>query len=201
VTLGGVVVAAGKGERFGGPKALLEVGGVPMWELGVHLMHAAGIAEVVVVGDVPGGIPGGSLRRESVAIGVQALGPDVDMVLVHDAARPLAGEDLARRVAERLLRGDVDAVVPVVPLYDTIKRIDGETVVETVDRDALAAAQTPQGFRVGALLAAQAASPGDASDEAVLIERAGGTVVVVAGDPANLKVTYPADLAVVEALR
>lgn len=201
MSLGGVVVAAGRGERFGGPKALLEVGGVPMWELGVRLLESVGAVEVVVVGDVPGGIPGGSLRRESVAIGVEALGPDIDMVLIHDAARPLASEDLARRVADRLLRGDVDAVVPVVPLYDTIKRIDGETVVETIDRAPLAAAQTPQGFRVGVLRAAQAATAGDASDEAVLVERAGGKVVVVEGDPANLKVTYPGDLAIVEALQ
>ncbi|MCJ7726740.1 MAG: 2-C-methyl-D-erythritol 4-phosphate cytidylyltransferase [Acidimicrobiia bacterium] len=195
------MVAAGLGERFGGPKGLVEVGGTPMWELGVRLLEAAGAAKVIVVGDVPGGIPGGRLRRESVAIGVAALGTEFDMVLIHDAARPLAGEDLARRVAGRLLRGDVDAVVPVVPLYDTIKRVDGEAVVETVDRSSLAAAQTPQGFRVEALLAAQAGDSEDASDDAVLIERIGGTVVVVPGDPTNLKVTYPGDLAVVEALR
>jgi 2-C-methyl-D-erythritol 4-phosphate cytidylyltransferase len=201
VTLGGVVVAAGRGERFGGPKAPVEVGGTPMWRRGVALLEAAGAVQVVVVGDVPGGIPGGERRRDSVAIGVAALEEGVDMVLVHDAARPLADVSLASRVVERLLRGDVDAVVPVVPVRDTIKRLAGEVVVETIDRSALAAAQTPQGFRVAALAAAQAADGGDASDEAALIERNGGVVVTVPGDPGNLKVTYPEDLAIVEAYR
>ncbi len=201
MTLGGVVVAAGLGERFGEPKALVEVGGVPMWQRGVALLQAAGAVEVVVVGGVPGGIPGGPRRRDSVAAGVAALGPAVDMVLVHDAARPLADAALARRVADRLLGGGADAVVPVVPVRDTIKRLAGGRVVETVARSGLAAAQTPQGFRVAALAAAQAADDAEVSDEAVLIERNGGVVVTVAGDPANLKVTYREDLAIVEALR
>jgi len=201
VNLAGVVVAAGQGERFGGPKALVEVGGIAMWRRGVSLLEAAGASVVVVVGEVPGGIPGGRRRRDSVAAGLAALGPGFDLVLVHDAARPLADDALARRVADRLLRGDVDAVVPVVPIRDTIKRITGDSVVETVDRSGLGAAQTPQGFRVAALEAAQADSDHDASDEAALIERHGGTVATVPGDPANLKVTYPEDLAVVEALR
>jgi len=201
VTLGGVVVAAGRGERFGKPKALVEVGGVPMWQRGVALLESAGAVRIVVVGDVPGGIPGGERRRDSVAAGVAALGPTCDMVLVHDAARPLADAALARRVVGRLLLGDVDAVVPVIPVRDTLKRIAGEEVVETVDRSALVAVQTPQGFRISALTAAQADDGDDASDDAVLIERHGGMVVTVAGDPANLKVTFPEDLAMVEAVR
>jgi 2-C-methyl-D-erythritol 4-phosphate cytidylyltransferase len=172
-----------------------------MWQRGVTLLETAGAVQVVVVGEVPGGIPGGERRRDSVAIGVAALGSDVDMVLVHDAARPLAGAALALRVADRLLRGDVDAVVPVVPVRDTLKRLAGEVVVETIDRSALAAAQTPQGFRRAALAAAQEADGDDASDEAALVERNGGVVVMVAGDPANLKVTFPEDLEIVEAVR
>lgn len=198
--IAGVVVAAGSGERFGGPKHLIEVGGVPMWLRGRMLLESAGATEVVVVGDVPEGVPGGARRRDSVAAGLAALESGADWVLVHDAARPLATEVLARRVIERLLRGDVDAVVPVVPLRDTIKRIDGDAVVETVERVSLAAVQTPQGFRMAALQAAQRSGDDDASDEAVLIEREGGRVVTVPGDPSNLKVTYAADLAVVEAL-
>ena len=200
MTLGGVVVAAGKGERFGKPKALVEVGGVPLWQRAVSVLEAAGASEIVVVGEVPGGIPGGERRRDSVAVGVGALS-DCEWVLVHDAARPLATPDLARRVAARLQEGDVDAVVPVVAVRDTIKRTSGGLVVETIDRSALAAAQTPQGFRVRALVSAQAADDDDASDEAALVERNGGVVAVVDGDPTNLKVTFPEDLAVVEALR
>jgi len=200
VTIAGVVVAAGSGERFGSPKHLIEVGGVPMWLRGRMLLESAGATEVVVVGEVPDGIPGGDRRRDSVAAGLTALESRADWVLVHDAARPLATEALTRRVIERLLRGDVDGVVPVVPVRDTLKRIDGDTVVETVGRASLVAVQTPQGFRVAALQAAQRSGDGDASDEALLIEREGGRVVTVPGDPANLKVTYPGDLAVVEAL-
>jgi 2-C-methyl-D-erythritol 4-phosphate cytidylyltransferase/2-C-methyl-D-erythritol 2,4-cyclodiphosphate synthase len=164
------------------------------------LLESAGVTEVVVVGDVPDGVPGGARRRDSVAAGLAALESGADWVLVHDAARPLATEELTRRVIERLLRGDVDGVVPVVPVRDTIKRIDGDAVVETLERASLAVAQTPQGFRMAALQAAQRSGDGDASDEALLIEREGGRVVTVPGDPTNLKVTYPGDLAVVEAL-
>jgi len=195
-----VVVAAGSGERFGGHKHLIEVGGVPMWRRGRELLEAIGATEVVVVGDVPGGVPGGARRRDSVAAGLAALASGADWVLVHDAARPLATEALALRVVERLLLGDADGVVPVVPVRDTIKRVDGDAVVETVERAPLVVAQTPQGFRVAALQAAQRGGPGDAPDEALLIEQAGGRVVTVPGDPGNLKVTYPGDLAVVEAL-
>ncbi len=200
MSIAGIVVAAGSGERFGSPKHLIEVGGVPMWLRGRMLLESAGVTEVVVVGDVPDGVPGGARRRDSVAAGLAALESRADWVLVHDAARPLATEELTRRVIERLLRGDVDGVVPVVPVRDTIKRIDGDAVVETLERASLAVAQTPQGFRMAALQAAQRSGDGDASDEALLIEREGGRVVTVPGDPTNLKVTYPGDLAVVEAL-
>lgn len=196
----GVVVAAGSGERFGRPKHLIEVGGVPMWRRGKELLEAAGITEVVVVGDVPGGVPGGPRRRDSVAAGLAALDSGADWVLVHDAARPLATETLARRVVERLMLGDADGVIPVVPVRDTIKRVDGDAVVETVERAPLVVAQTPQGFRMAALQAAQRGGQADASDEALLIEQVGGRVVTVPGDPTNFKVTYPGDLAVVEAL-
>ncbi len=200
MTIAGVVVAAGAGERFGSPKHLIEVGGVPMWLRGRMLLESAGAAEVVVVGDVPDGIPGGERRRDSVAAGLAALASDADWVLVHDAARPLATEALTRRVIERLLRGDVDGVVPVVPVRDTIKRVDGDTVIETVERASLVTVQTPQGFRIAALQAAQRSGESDASDEALLIEREGGRVATVPGDSTNIKVTYPGDLAVVEAL-
>jgi 2-C-methyl-D-erythritol 4-phosphate cytidylyltransferase/2-C-methyl-D-erythritol 2,4-cyclodiphosphate synthase len=153
---------------------------------------------VVVVGDVPDGVPGGPRRRDSVAAGLHALGGRADRVLIHDAVRPLASPELARRIVERLAEGDVDGVVPAVPVRDTLKRVGGGMVYETVDREGLMAVQTPQGFAVAALLAAQALD-GDATDEAVLLERAGGKVAIVAGETANLKVTFPGDLALVAA--
>jgi 2-C-methyl-D-erythritol 4-phosphate cytidylyltransferase/2-C-methyl-D-erythritol 2,4-cyclodiphosphate synthase len=159
-----------------------------------------GVERVIVVGDVPGGVPGGDRRRDSVAAGLTALPTDAEWVLVHDAARPLATPHLVVRILQRLHVGDVDAVVPVVAVRDTIKRAEGPIVRETVPREGLVAVQTPQGFRLSALREAQAASDEDASDDAVLIERAGGRVATVPGEPANLKVTYPADLDLAAAL-
>jgi 2-C-methyl-D-erythritol 4-phosphate cytidylyltransferase len=135
-----------------------------------------------------------------VAAGLAALPADATHVLVHDAARPLATAALARRVIERLSRGGVDAVLPAIPVRDTLKRVDGERITSTVDRSTLVAVQTPQGFVVESLRAAHAADDADASDDAVLIERWGGTVAMVPGEEANLKITFPADLAIAEGL-
>jgi 2-C-methyl-D-erythritol 4-phosphate cytidylyltransferase len=199
VTLAGIVVAAGSGDRFGGPKHQILVGGAAMWERGRDLLAGAGADPVVVVGDVPGGVPGGPRRRDSVAAGLAAVGDGARWVLVHDSARPLASVALARRVVERLRQGDADGVVPVVAVRDTLKRVDGGLVTTTVDREGLVAVQTPQGFRTAALREALALE-GDATDEAVLLERSGRRVAVVEGEAANLKVTYPGDLAIVTAL-
>jgi 2-C-methyl-D-erythritol 4-phosphate cytidylyltransferase len=100
----------------------------------------------------------------------------------------------------RLLSGGVDAVVPVVPLRDTVKRVGDGWVVATLERGDLVAAQTPQGFQVAVLRAAHAGDDGDAGDDAVLVERMGGSVATVEGEVTNLKVTYPGDLALAEAL-
>lgn len=200
MTTVGIVVAAGRGERFGGEKHAALVGGVPLWRRAREVLMTGGVERVVVVGDFPGGVPGGDRRRDSVAAGLTALPTDAEWVLVHDAARPLATPHLVVRILQRLHVGDVDAVVPVVAVRDTIKRAEGPIVRETVPREGLVAVQTPQGFRLSALREAQAASDEDASDDAVLIERAGGRVATVPGEPANLKVTYPADLDLAAAL-
>jgi 2-C-methyl-D-erythritol 4-phosphate cytidylyltransferase len=200
VSAWGIVVAAGRGERFGRPKHLVEVAGITLWERARDTLLAAGVDGVVVVGDVSGGVPGGERRRDSVEAGMAVLPDDAEFVLVHDAARPLASGVLATRVLAELQLGDVDAVVPAIAVRDTLKRVSGRLVESTMDRTSLVAVQTPQGFRVAALRRAQAADSGDASDEAVLIERAGGTVAVVEGETENLKVTYPGDLRVAEAL-
>ena len=196
----GIVVAAGSGERFGRPKAHLEVGGVPLWRRARDLLAGAGCVGVVVVGDVPGGVPGGARRRDSVAAGLAHAPAAATHVLVHDAARPLASPELVAAVLARLESGDVEAVVPAVPVTDTVKRVEAGSVVATVDRTDLVVVQTPQGFLIEALRRAHAVDQDDASDDALLIERMGGRVAIVAGEAQNLKITYPGDLAVAEAL-
>ena len=199
MTAWGVVVAAGEGRRFGAPKASVELAGRPLWEWARQALADAGCDEVVVVGPVPGGIEGGDRRRDSVRAGLAAV-PDVEFVLIHDAARPVASSQLARRVLERLERGDAAGVVPAVPLRDTVKEIADDRVITTPDRATLMAIQTPQGFRRSELLVAHAATNDDVSDDALLIEGAGGLVVVVEGEPMNIKITYPSDLAMAEAV-
>ncbi|GAB3582107.1 2-C-methyl-D-erythritol 4-phosphate cytidylyltransferase [Calidifontibacter terrae] len=206
--VGVVVVAAGMGTRLGAgiPKALVAVDGEP---LVVHAMRAIGAMahphEVVVV--VPPThraqfaqalsgarlVDGGAERTDSVAAGLAALGPAVQIVLVHDAARAFAPAALFDRVVAAVGEG-ADAVVPGLPVVDTIKEVDGDDVVTaTADRARLRAVQTPQGFRRAALEKAHAGGA-SATDDAALVERAGGSVRVVPGDPLAHKVTTPADL-------
>jgi 2-C-methyl-D-erythritol 4-phosphate cytidylyltransferase len=188
-----IIVAAGRGDRFGGPKHEVALDGLPLWRHSFDVFASLG-HDIVVVGDVPGGIPGGRRRRDSVAAGLDAI-PDVGFVLVHDAARPLVTTELTSSVTARLRVGDVDAVIPVLPVTDTVKRVDAGLVVETVDRSDLVTVQTPQGFRVETLRAAHRIDPAeDVTDDAGLVERLGGTVATVPGDPRNIKVTYPQDL-------
>lgn len=197
----GLLLAAGRGTRFGGQKHDVELGGTPILRQSERALLDGGVDRLVVVGDLAGAVPGGDRRRDSVAAGLAAIDDDAGFVLIHDAARPLVTAKLVRSVIERLLVGDVAGVVPVVPVRDTLKRVAGDYVIETVDRSDLVAVQTPQGFDLAALRSAHAVANGDATDDASMVELTGGTIVVVDGDPANLKVTYPEDLAVAEALR
>ncbi|MCL1694127.1 MAG: 2-C-methyl-D-erythritol 4-phosphate cytidylyltransferase [Actinomycetia bacterium] len=197
----GLLLAAGQGTRFGRQKHDIELGGVPLWRQSERALLDGGVERLVVVGDLDGAVPGGDRRRDSVASGLAVISDHAGFVLIHDAARPLVTADLVRAVIDRLLVGDVAGVVPVVPVRDTLKRVAGEFVVETVDRADLVAVQTPQGFNLKTLRAAHAVAGGDATDDASMVEAAGGTIAIVDGDPANLKVTYPEDLAVAEALR
>ncbi len=200
MTIYGILVAAGRGERFGGPKHLVEIGGMPMWERARDALVHGGVGELVIVGDVPGGIEGGKRRRDSVAAGLAVLPKSASFVLVHDAARPLATSDLVRRVIDRLLSGGVDAVVPVIPVRDTLKRVGDGWVLGTVERSGISVAQTPQGFKATVLRSAHAASDEDASDDAALVERLGGSVATVEGEASNVKITFPGDVALAEAL-
>ena len=201
-----IVVAAGQGERFGAPKQFLAVGDQRLVDRAVAVAGAA-CDEVVLVlpeGRVWDGAPvaaavaGGRTRSESVRAGLAAIASDAEIAVVHDAARPLATPELFELVIDAV-RAGADAAVPALPVADTLKRVAGDRVVGTVDRDGLVAVQTPQAFRVAALRAAHAGDS-DATDDAALVEAVGGTVVVVGGDPRNLKVTNVADIAVVEAL-
>jgi 2-C-methyl-D-erythritol 4-phosphate cytidylyltransferase len=206
IAAGVVLVAAGSGERFGRPKASVRLAGKPLLEWSAAAFEGFSDRVVVLRPDdlettaLPGwkAVPGGARRRDSVAAGLAALDPGTDAVLIHDAARPLVTAALVRRVAEALAGSG--AVVPGVPVSDTIKRVDGSRVVETPDRAALVAVQTPQGYRCDLLRRALEASDADATDEAGLVEALGEKVTVVPGDPANLKITREIDLEFAEIL-
>ena len=199
------MVAAGSGTRFGGPKQLCELGGRRIVDHAVDAARATCDAVVLVVPpDADWTVPdvvtvaGGTTRSASVRAGLAALGPAIEIVVVHDAARPLADEALFDRVIAAVREG-ADGAVPGLAVTDTLKRVDDVRVTATVDRMGLVAVQTPQAFRAGILRAAHA-SADDATDDAALVEALGGTVVVVPGDPRNLKVTGPADLMIAAAL-
>lgn len=197
-----IVVAAGSGSRFGRPKQFELVAGRRVLDHAVATAARNSDGVVVVVpatmlaqhGSVEGAaavVAGGASRSESVRCGLAAVPDDVEVVLVHDAARPLASDELFRRVAQAV--GSAAAVVPVVAVVDTIRDRSGGVV----DRDRLAAVQTPQGFDARLLRAAHASGP-EATDDATLVEAAGGTVALVDGERTNLKITEPGDLATVE---
>jgi 2-C-methyl-D-erythritol 4-phosphate cytidylyltransferase len=202
----GIVVAAGRGDRFGGPKQFLELGGMRLVDRAVA-SAAAACDEVVVVlpADVAwDGVPvaravaGGATRSGSVRAGLDAVPDVVDVIVVHDAARPLASRDVFRAVIDAVRRG-CDGAVPAISVSDTVKRVAQGRVLETVDRADLVAVQTPQAFRAAALREAHR-TDGDASDDAALVEAIGGVVAVVAGEPRNIKVTGPDDLALAAAI-
>jgi len=198
------VVAGGGGRRFGGPKQFEDLHGrrVLDWSLAAAAATCNGVVAVVPadrLGDAPpGAVAGGPTRSASVRAGLAAVPDDAEIVVVHDAARPLAGAELFHRTVAAV-RAGADAAVPGVPVTDTVKRVEGGRVVETVDRSRLVAVQTPQAFRAAMLRRAHAGAH-EATDDAGLVEGLGGTVVVVEGDPRNLKLTSPDDLVVARAL-
>lgn len=164
------------------------------WEEPVILL-----AEEVGAGKVAVSVPGGETRAGSVRAGLAEVPPEAAVVLVHDAARPLLPEAVVERVVLGLEPG-WDGVVPGLGVPDTVKRVEGGGVVETVSREGLVAVQTPQAFPADVLRSGLAAEVEGASDCAGYVEATGGRVRVVEGDPRLLKVTTPADLALAEAL-
>ncbi len=217
-----VVLAGGSGERLGAdvPKAFLELGGRSILTMAVKAAEESpAIIQVLAV--VPAGyedrareaigsgslavVPGGATRRASVRAALRALddsGAQADVVVCHDAARPFASADLFTAVV-RGIEGEVDGVIPVVPLPDTVKRVRDGRVVTTEQRDELALAQTPQAFRRAVLRSSHdRAATGDLefTDDAALVEWMGGTVRVVPGEPENFKITTRADLQLARAM-
>ena len=203
-----VVVAAGSGTRFGGAKQWAPLAGRHVVDWCVEAVRATSCAGVVVVvaeGDVgvrrvPGAdavVAGGATRSASVRAGLAAVPPEAEVVVVHDGARPLASPRLVDAVVGAV-RAGADAALPALPVTDTVKRVGADgAVTGTVDRDGLVVVQTPQAFAAEALRRAHDGSP-EATDDGALVEAIGGRVVVVPGEPENLKLTEPGDLAVAE---
>ena len=192
-----IVVAAGTGSRFGAAKQFEPLLGkrVLDWSVAAAREVCDGVVLVLPPDHLePGTVAGAPTRSGSVRAGLAAVPDDAEIVVVHDAARPIAGKDLFDRVIDAIRKG-ADAAVPVVPVTDTIRRRGHGTI----DRSDLAIVQTPQGFLASSLRAAHRGEP-EGTDDAGLVEADGGTVVEVAGDPANVKITHPDDLLIAAAL-
>jgi len=215
-----ILVAAGAGERLGTdhPKAFAGLAGRPLLAESLERLDGSEWIDAIVVAAPPGWeeptillaeelvaskvaavVTGGASRAESVRLALAEVPEDALVVLVHDAARPLVDDAFIERLLVRLADG-VDGVVPGLAVADTVKRVDGGIVAETIDRGALVAVQTPQVFVADRLRAAYSGELAGATDCASLVERAGGRVAVVAGDPRLVKVTTAADLELVSRL-
>ncbi|MFN2540396.1 MAG: 2-C-methyl-D-erythritol 4-phosphate cytidylyltransferase [Mycobacteriales bacterium] len=215
MTVGVVVPAAGTGTRLGpgAPKALRDLAGEPLLVHAVRRLRGCPSVGSVVVAAPPAElaqvqallpdaivVAGGAERQDSVAAGLAALPAEVDLVLVHDAARALVPVEVVEAVVTAL-RGGAAAAVPVLAVADTVKQVavDGR-VVRTVPRSDLRCAQTPQGFQRSVLEAAHRSASASATDDAGLVEAAGVPVMTVPGSPLAFKVTTPFDLLVAEAV-
>jgi 2-C-methyl-D-erythritol 4-phosphate cytidylyltransferase len=220
VSVWAVLAAAGSGERLGldRPKAFANLRDRPLlaeplerldaseWIDGIVVAvppeweePAILLAEEVGAGKVLSAVAGGETRAESVRAAVAEVPDEATVILVHDAARPLVDEAVVERVLRPLGEG-YHAAVPGLPLADTVKRVSGSEVVETLDRANLVAAQTPQAFLADWLRTALGGDVAGATDCASLVEAAGGRVAVVPGDARLVKVTEAADLELVDRL-
>jgi 2-C-methyl-D-erythritol 4-phosphate cytidylyltransferase len=215
-----VVVAAGKGERLGvdRPKAFAKLGGRVLLAESLERLESADWIDAIVIvapegweepsillaeelgaGKVSACVAGGATRADSVRAGMSEVPSDALVVLVHDAARPVLALDVIERVLAPLSEG-WDGAAPALPVADTLKRAGSDgTVEETVDRSGLYGVQTPQAF-LAPILREALGGDAEASDCAGLVEKRGGRVKLVEGDPRLLKVTTPSDLAFVESL-
>jgi 2-C-methyl-D-erythritol 4-phosphate cytidylyltransferase len=215
-----VLVAAGAGERLGldRPKAFAALGGRPLLAEGLDRLDRCPWVDAIVVAAPPGWeepaillseelaaskvvacVTGGATRGESVRTALGDVGAEALVVLVHDAARPFLLDEVVERVLAPLGEG-FDGAVPALAVPDTLKRVEGSMVAETVSRQGLVGVQTPQGFLAPVLRHAFGGDVSDATDCASLVERNGGRVAVVEGHPRLFKVTTPADLEFAESL-
>lgn len=209
-----IVVAGGSGDRFGRPKQFLDLGGSTVLARSIAGARsvAAGVVVVLPAGQPPAAdaqdlnfgadicVDGGPSRAASVRAGLAAVPDDATVVVIHDAARPLAAPSLFEAVVAAVTgRSGAEGCIPVLPVTDTLKRVAGDAVLSTVDRSDLVAAQTPQAFRASVLRRAHREGA-DATDDAALLESIGATVRTVPGDPRNLKLTVPHDLVLAEIL-
>jgi 2-C-methyl-D-erythritol 4-phosphate cytidylyltransferase len=212
--VGAVVVAAGRSARMGADKIWVDLGSRPVLAWSVEALDRSDLVDRLVLvvapdrqrdaAEVGAGyrvptdvVVGGERRRDSVGAGLAVL-VDCEWIVVHDGARPFVTPDLVARglAAAR----DTGAAIAALPAKDTIKRVSGREVVETLSRAELWAVQTPQVFRRELLAAALASTTADVTDEATLVERIGGVVRVFEGSAANFKITTPDDLALARAL-
>jgi 2-C-methyl-D-erythritol 4-phosphate cytidylyltransferase len=202
-----IVVAAGEARRFGQQKQFALLGGRPVleWSIEASRAVAQGVVAVVPESSLGGSrvakgadrvIAGGPTRASSVRRGLAAVPVNAHVIVVHDAARPLATRELFRAVVDEVVAG-ADGAIPGLAVVDTVKRVRGGRVVETLDRSELVAVQTPQAFRAALLRQAHEGEP-EATDDAGLLEAMGSRVVVVPGEYHNLKLTSPDDLVIAE---
>ncbi|HHH84838.1 MAG TPA: 2-C-methyl-D-erythritol 4-phosphate cytidylyltransferase [Firmicutes bacterium] len=208
-----LVVAGGRGERFGGTvkKQYLPLKGIPLLIRSLRLLRDTGLCDSLYAG-LPGEdwdyaafllrewgfeadvtlVPGGRTRQETVFRAMEAI-PESDYIIIHDAVRPLAGSALIRAGLEALERHE--AVIPVIPVTDTIKEVDGGCVVRTPERSRLRAAQTPQFFHMSSLAALHREYRGrNVSDDSLLFELKRRPVFTILGEETNIKITTPVDL-------
>ena len=204
-----IVLAAGSGSRFGGttPKQYEQLGDRRVLDWSIDAARSVSDRVVLVVAaeyadaaepSVDAVVVGGSERSDSVRAGLAAVPEDADVIVVHDAARPLATSALFMAVVAAV-RDGADGAIPGVLPTDTIKRVNGDLVVETLERGQVRAVQTPQAFNAGVLRRAHAKGA-NATDDAALVELIKGEVIVVVGDSRNLKITHEADLRLAERL-
>jgi 2-C-methyl-D-erythritol 4-phosphate cytidylyltransferase len=215
-----IVLAAGSGDRLGAdiPKALVPLRDRPLLRYSLEAVSSSGVVDALLVvvpeagragfeslvADAPPAVPveslviGGATRQESVRAGLEALSREADLVLCHDAARPLASADLFRRVVAGLADGaETAGCIPVVPSADTVKLVEAGRVVRTVPRSLVGLAQTPQAFVLTVLREAHARAHRlgvDATDDAMLVEAAGYAIAAIEGEEQNFKITTPDDL-------
>lgn len=212
-----IIVAAGEGKRFGSPKQFSILKGKPVleWSLAIFETHEE-VDEIILVlkgvdqktglfnsyRKIVGMVEGGEKRQDSVIKGFNRIDPEKGgIVLVHDGVRPLVQKDLISRVIKAT--SEKGAAIPAIPIEDTVKEVEGQEVLRTMDRERLFRVQTPQGFFYSILKEALEKTREKQyyiTDEASLVERTGNKVFVVQGDPKNIKITTPEDLRVAEVL-